>query len=60
MKGRGFGLAGNLLVGVVGAILGGYLAGSLGIGATGLTGSLIIATLGAVVLLAIVGALKRA
>jgi uncharacterized membrane protein YeaQ/YmgE (transglycosylase-associated protein family) len=60
MKGRGFGLVGNLVVGVVGAIVGGFLAGSLGIGANSLTGSLLIATLGAVVLLAIVGALKRA
>ena len=60
MKGRGFGLVGNLVVGVVGAIIGGYLAGTLGIGASGLVGSLLIATLGAVVLLAVVSALKRA
>lgn len=60
MKGRGFGLVGNLVVGVVGAIIGGWLAGQLGVGATGLVGVLLIATAGAVVLLAIVGALKRA
>lgn len=60
MKGRGFGLVGNLVVGVIGAIVGGLLASSLGIGASGLLGALVIATLGAVVLLAVVGALKRA
>jgi len=60
MKGRGFGLVGNLVVGVIGAIVGGLLANSLGLGASGLLGALVIATLGAVVLLAVVGALKRA
>jgi uncharacterized membrane protein YeaQ/YmgE (transglycosylase-associated protein family) len=60
MKGRGFGLAGNLVVGVLGAIVGGWLAGILGIGASGLIGSLVVATAGAVVLLMVVGALKKA
>ena len=60
MKGRGFGLVGNLVVGVIGAIVGGVLANAIGLGASGLLGALLIATLGAVVLLAIVGALKRA
>jgi len=60
MKGRGFGLVGNLVVGVIGAIVGGLLANSVGLGASGLLGALVIATVGAVVLLAVVGALKRA
>ena len=60
MKGRGFGLVGNLVVGVIGAIIGGQLAGAIGLGASGLVGALVIATLGAVVLLAVVSALKRA
>jgi len=60
MKGRGFGLVGNLVVGVIGAIVGGLLANSVGLGASGFLGALVIATLGAVVLLAVVGALKRA
>ena len=60
MKGRGFGLVGNLVVGVLGAIIGGWLAGILGIGASGLIGSLVVATAGAVVLLMVVGALKKA
>ena len=55
---RNHGLLTNLIVGVVGALLGGFLAGLLGLGASGFIGSLVIATLGAIVLLAIVGALR--
>ncbi|HED24360.1 MAG TPA: GlsB/YeaQ/YmgE family stress response membrane protein, partial [Firmicutes bacterium] len=29
MKGRGFGLIGNIIVGIVGALVGGWLAGAL-------------------------------
>lgn len=60
MKGRGFGLVGNLVIGILGAVVGGWLAGTLGLGASGLVGSLLVATAGAVVLLAVVGALKKA
>ncbi len=60
MKGGGFGLIGNLVVGVVGAILGGWLFGALGIATYGLVGSLISAVVGAVVLLFIVGLIKKA
>ena len=42
MKGRGFGLVGNLVVGVLGAILGGWLFSALGISAGGMIGSLIM------------------
>jgi uncharacterized membrane protein YeaQ/YmgE (transglycosylase-associated protein family) len=51
MKGRGFGLVGNLVVGVIGAVLGGFLFRLVGLAATGLLGSLISATVGAIVLL---------
>lgn len=55
---RNHGLLTNLVVGVVGALLGGFLAGLLGLGSNGFIGSLVIATLGAIVLLAILGALR--
>ena len=51
MKGGGFGLVGDLVVGVIGAILGGFLFGLLQIGATGLIGQLVVATVGAIVLI---------
>lgn len=61
MKGRGFGVLGNIIVGVVGAILGGYLFGVLGVSTGGgLLGSLITAFVGAVVLLFLVGLIKKA
>jgi uncharacterized membrane protein YeaQ/YmgE (transglycosylase-associated protein family) len=52
---REHGLLTNLVVGVVGAFLGAFLASLLGIGFAGFWGSLIVSTIGAIVLLAIVG-----
>ena len=60
MKGGGFGLVGDLIVGVIGALLGGFLFGVLGLYAGGLLGSLIMATVGAVVLLWLLRFVKRA
>jgi uncharacterized membrane protein YeaQ/YmgE (transglycosylase-associated protein family) len=59
MKGSGFGVLGNIVVGIVGGIIGGFLFGLLGLGADNLIGSLITAVIGAVVLLAIVNAIRR-
>lgn len=59
VKGHGFGLLGNLIVGVIGAILGGFLFGLLGMAATNLLGNLISAFVGAVVLLVLIGFVKR-
>ncbi|MCU0645139.1 MAG: GlsB/YeaQ/YmgE family stress response membrane protein [bacterium] len=59
MKGRGFGLLGNLIVGVIGALLGGLLFGVLGMSTTNILGSLVTAVIGAVVLLYIVGKVKK-
>ncbi len=55
MKGRGFGVVGNLIIGVIGAILGGFLFGLLGLQSYSLLGSLVTATVGAMVLLFLVG-----
>jgi uncharacterized membrane protein YeaQ/YmgE (transglycosylase-associated protein family) len=61
VKGRGFGLVGDLVVGVIGAFLGGWLFSILGAhGGGGLLGSILVATVGAVVLLLIVRVFKRA
>lgn len=50
-KGSGFGIVGNLIVGVLGAILGGFLFRLVGLSANNIIGSLITATIGAIVLL---------
>ncbi len=52
VKGSGFGLVGDIVVGVVGSLLGGYLFSTFGVASgSGMLGSLIVATVGAVVLL---------
>lgn len=60
MKGGGFGIVGDMIVGVIGALLGGWLFGMLGISAGGLIGALVTAFVGAVILIVILRALKRA
>jgi uncharacterized membrane protein YeaQ/YmgE (transglycosylase-associated protein family) len=59
IRGGGFGLVANLLVGVIGAILGGWLFGELGISVGGHFGSLITAFVGAVILLILVALIKK-
>ena len=58
MKGGGFGLVGDLVVGVIGALIGGFLLSLLQISAGGLIGRLVIATVGAIVLIAIIRKIK--
>ncbi|GMR24190.1 MAG: GlsB/YeaQ/YmgE family stress response membrane protein [Acidobacteriota bacterium] len=60
MKGKGFGLIGNMVVGVVGALYGGLMFGMLGLSANGTMGSLLTATVGAIVLLYLLSYVKRA
>ena len=61
MKGGGFGVAGDIIVGVIGALLGGFVFRTLGVSAGGgLMGSLIVATIGAVVLLFLLRVIKKA
>lgn len=57
---RNHGLLTNLIVGVVGAFLGSFLATTLGFGiGSGLLPSLIVATAGAILLLFLVGLFQR-
>ena len=52
VKGSDFGLLGDIIVGVIGALLGGFLFSAFGLSSSGgLFGSLVVATVGAVVLL---------
>lgn len=60
MKGGGFGVVVNVLLGIVGSVIGGWLFGVLGISVgSGFIGSLASATVGAIVLLALVGLFKK-
>ena len=59
MKGGGFGLLGNIIVGIIGSVVGGFVFGLLGISAGGLIGSIITATAGAALLLFILSIIKK-
>ena len=59
MRGGGFGLIGNVVVGILGAVLGAFVFDLLGIAAGSLLGSLVLATLGAIMLLFLVGLVKK-
>ena len=61
VRGIGFGLIGNIVVGIVGAFIAGWLLPRIGIViGGGMIGSIINATIGAVVLLVVIGLIKRA
>ena len=49
----------NLVVGVIGAYLGAILFRLLGLASTGFIGALVVAIIGSIVLLAIVGAVRK-
>ena len=57
-RGKGFGLIGDMVVGVIGAFFGGFLFGLLGLSAHGTIGSLIMAVVGAVAFIFVVRFLK--
>jgi uncharacterized membrane protein YeaQ/YmgE (transglycosylase-associated protein family) len=60
VKGYGFGLIGNIVVGILGAFVGQWLFPRLGFGFGGdIIGTIITATLGAIILLLIIGLLRR-
>lgn len=60
VKGHGFGLVGNIVVGIVGAFIAGLLLPMLNLGLPGIVGSIIYAAIGAIILLFVIGLFKRA
>ena len=60
MKGAGYGVIGDIILGVLGAIIGGFIMRQVGFaGQGGLIYTILVALGGAVVLTAVVRALKR-
>ena len=61
LKGGGFGVIGNIIVGIIGAVLGGWLFKqlNLSIGGGEWVGPIVTATVGAVVLLLIIGLIQK-
>jgi uncharacterized membrane protein YeaQ/YmgE (transglycosylase-associated protein family) len=60
MKGSGYGVIGDIIIGIVGSFIGGHVLAWLGMGASGTIGSLLTALLGAIILIFIVRLIKRA
>jgi len=59
MKGSGYGVIMDIILGIVGAVVGGWLMGLLGIYSGSLIGSTIIAIIGAIFLIWLSRLLKR-
>jgi uncharacterized membrane protein YeaQ/YmgE (transglycosylase-associated protein family) len=61
MKGGGYGIIVDIILGIVGGLVGGWVFGLLGIGmGGGMIGSIIVAFVGAVILVGITRLIKRA
>ncbi|MCO6044085.1 GlsB/YeaQ/YmgE family stress response membrane protein [Aeoliella sp. ICT_H6.2] len=60
VKGHGFGLLGNIVVGIVGALVFGLLFGNFGLFGDTILNEIAGGTLGAVVLLLVIGLFKKA
>lgn len=54
MNGSGYGLFMDLLLGLLGGIVGGFVLSLVGIGASGIIGSILVATFGAILLIWVV------
>ena len=59
MKGGGYGTIADILLGIVGGIVGGSVVGMFGVHAGGLISSILVAILGAVILIWISRAIKK-
>jgi uncharacterized membrane protein YeaQ/YmgE (transglycosylase-associated protein family) len=60
MKGSGYGPLMDIALGIIGAVIGGFLLGLVGIHSEGLIGSIIVAIFGAVFLIWLSRRLKKA
>jgi len=62
MQGGGFGLIGNIIVGILGAVVAGYLFPRLGVSipiSDPFIRTIVVATIGAIILLFIIGLIRR-
>ena len=59
VRGYGLGIVGNIVVGILGAFVGGWLIGGAGWLPSGLFGSIVSATIGAVILLLLLRLVRR-
>ena len=61
MKGGGYGVVVDIILGLLGGVVGGWLFGLLGVGSGGgMVGSIIVAFIGAVILVGVTRLIKKA
>ncbi len=60
VKGGGFGLVGDIIVGIIGSVIGGWIFGSYVVALPGIAGAIIGSTIGAVILLFVISLVRRA
>jgi uncharacterized membrane protein YeaQ/YmgE (transglycosylase-associated protein family) len=60
MKGRGYGVIADIVLGMLGGIIGGWVVGLLDIGGGGLIWSILVSILGAVILIWLARLIRRA
>jgi uncharacterized membrane protein YeaQ/YmgE (transglycosylase-associated protein family) len=61
MGGTGYGIIGDIIIGIIGAFIGGWLFSTLGVAVPlgGLAGTILVAFIGAIVLLFVIRLVKR-
>lgn len=60
MRGGGYGIVGDIIVGLIGAFIGGFLMSLIGLGGGGFVWTVIVAFIGACILIALLRAFSRA
>ena len=59
VRGRGFGIIADIVIGIIGAMLGGWMAGVIGLSAGSSAGAFLLALVGAVVLVGLTRLIVR-
>ena len=59
VRGSGFGIIGDFIIGLIGGVIGGWLSGLLGLSASSWLGQVLVAAAGGVVFVIIIRAIRR-
>jgi len=59
MKGRGYGVVGDIVIGLIGGVIGAWLMGPLGIRSSGMVTDILVAFIGGVVLVVLARTIRR-
>lgn len=59
VKGRGFGLLGDLVIGLLGGVIGGLVFGLFGLAPTNWLGQILVSLIGGIILVALIRLIRR-